>query len=657
MATTYTRSSKIINRPTGGGNKKQGLTSTTNKRSEIINIIQKKSWGTNRNVVFFINQLGGIGRHRSQFGPVADGLHTNSGGGFYTLQKFRNDLKSELSHDYPNLLELLNYFENFQYKSIYENYVFRQNTPNRIVKLYQSDFDQGTVRITIPGIYILQEDIYFKPNESNDFMPTTAQISSGQYPGPAQQGAYHLGFFAAITIETTGVILDLNGFSLQQSFFHYLQQRFYANIELAAAPFVLGQGPGNFGSQLPSAKYAFIKNGTLGLSSHHGIHGNQMSNIILQDIVFRNFDLAGISLNGGINMIFDNLDIQGTKQDVPVLGNYSQARFARVWLQKAIDRITDTSWNFPQPIIDDLSLQQIQIDLSNALNDVKDFVIDHIPLPSDSAANIFINDNSNQGLDGNVYGISLNVTGVLVNDFLKERDASCASLPCGNKYIFINNVQISNIRSHPRQVLSLSGPSGEKNQKGQSGDVLAIETVTDSSYNYKGNVFANTQIGIASTIKPGSVDFSGGLGTTSIRQPIVTWAEPSGQLIDVIIDNNYNYIYGEDLMAHVMKGNIGFFISGGENITLKDVEINTVTVFGQDVSACSRCTPPSNSGAEGIGVAQGGDAHGVLLTASTNITFINVDASNIKTNNPDSSNNIFTHINDSSWNGTVGSII
>ena len=33
MATTYTRSSKIINRPTGGGNKKQGLTSTTNKRA------------------------------------------------------------------------------------------------------------------------------------------------------------------------------------------------------------------------------------------------------------------------------------------------------------------------------------------------------------------------------------------------------------------------------------------------------------------------------------------------------------------------------------------------------------------------------------------------------------------------------------------------
>ena len=483
-------------------------------------------------------------------------------------------------------------------------------------------------------------------------MPTTAQISSGQYPGPSQQGAYHLGFFAAITIETNGVILDLNGFSLQQSLFHYLQQRFYANIELAAAPFVMGQGPGDFGSQLPSANHTLIKNGILGLSSHHGFHGNQMSNIIIQDIVFKNFDLAAISLNGGINMIFDNLVIQNTSTDVPILGNYSQARFARVWLQKAIDRINKTpAWGNQvgaQPIIDDISLQQIQIDLSNALNDVKNFVISGIPLPS-PAANIFINNNSNQGLDGNVYGIALNINGVLVNNFLTARplDPSCPGNLCGNQEIFINNVHISNIRSHPVQVISLSGPSGEGIQKGQSGDVLAIETVTGSgSHDYSGNVFANTQIGIASTIIPESVDFSGGLGTTSIKQPIVVWAEPSGQLINVRTDNSYNYIFGDDLMAHVMKGNIGFFISGGENIKLKDVKINTVTVFGDDVS-----------GAIGTDRAQGGDAHGVLLTASTDITFINVDASNISTENPDSSQNIFTAINNSSWTGVVGSII
>ena len=59
-----------------------------------------------------------------------------------------------------------------------------------------------------PVFIYLKENISFEPNSSNDFMPTGPQIASGQYPvGTA--GAYHLGFFAAITVETTGVILDL----------------------------------------------------------------------------------------------------------------------------------------------------------------------------------------------------------------------------------------------------------------------------------------------------------------------------------------------------------------------------------------------------------------------------------------------------------------
>ena len=56
-------------------------------------------------------------------------------------------------------------------------------------------------------------------------------------------GAYHLGFFAAITVESDDVILDLNGKSLKQSKLHNLQQRFYSHIELASAPFIPKQGP------------------------------------------------------------------------------------------------------------------------------------------------------------------------------------------------------------------------------------------------------------------------------------------------------------------------------------------------------------------------------------------------------------------------------
>ena len=68
---------KISNRPCGGGDKLQGLQSTTNKRASSIRAIQERSWGQNRNLIFNINQLGGVGRHRSQFVTNADGMNSD----------------------------------------------------------------------------------------------------------------------------------------------------------------------------------------------------------------------------------------------------------------------------------------------------------------------------------------------------------------------------------------------------------------------------------------------------------------------------------------------------------------------------------------------------------------------------------------------------
>ena len=102
----------------------------------------------------------------------------------------------------------------------------------------------GTVRITKPGIYVLNENIIFNPNENNDFFPRMDQLS--QYP-MGNSGPFHLGFFAAITIESDNVILDLNGKTITQSSLHNIEQRFYAHIELASSPFIPNQGPGNIG--------------------------------------------------------------------------------------------------------------------------------------------------------------------------------------------------------------------------------------------------------------------------------------------------------------------------------------------------------------------------------------------------------------------------
>ena len=63
-----------INVNTGGGNKKQGLASTTNKCSFINNMIQGGSWGQNRDLQVCMNQLaGGVGRTGGQFRSNAGG--------------------------------------------------------------------------------------------------------------------------------------------------------------------------------------------------------------------------------------------------------------------------------------------------------------------------------------------------------------------------------------------------------------------------------------------------------------------------------------------------------------------------------------------------------------------------------------------------------
>lgn len=66
-------------------------------------------------------------------------------------------------------------------------------------------------------------------------------------------------------------------------------QRFYAHIKLANQPFIPKQGPANFWGNFKSANNVIIKNGKFGLSSHHSIHGNNNSNVILKNVQFYDF--------------------------------------------------------------------------------------------------------------------------------------------------------------------------------------------------------------------------------------------------------------------------------------------------------------------------------------------------------------------------------
>ena len=254
--------------------------------------------------------------------------------------------------------------------------------------LDNSHFKYGSYIIDQPGVYKLREDIHFNPNNLHQMktegIPNKVQPNEhatsydhgvGE-PHRTQFGeydpkAYGIGFFAAIVVQCEhedGVTIDLNGKTLAQSEEHALQQRFYANIELASQPFIPGQGPHDFGPNIKIAKNVCITNGTIGLSSHHGIHGNFCEDIYIKDVDFNDYEVAAISLNGYKNVCVGDCNLKNHRLDIPTFGIFSAGRFIRPY----VNQLAHKSVKIAEK---DVSGQEIQIELKKALNTAYDGIL------------------------------------------------------------------------------------------------------------------------------------------------------------------------------------------------------------------------------------------------------------------------------------------
>jgi len=518
----------------------------------------------------------------------------------YFSIKFNNTLKNSLNTE---LRYLLNYFENFPYINKTERFIFDNNTPYSIINLYNNDFKNGTIRIKKPGVYRLQENIVFNPNESNDFSPTQEQISSGLYP-ENMSGPYHLGFFAAITVETDNVVIDLNGFTIKQSELHKLQQRFYANIELANSPFIPNQGPSSFigVGGYRAANRVLVMNGTFSSTSHHGIHANTANNVVLHNLTFNGFEVAGIALNGTTNAVFNNLIIENNDKNIPVLSTYSQARFIRKFLNTAKQIKPDLKLSDTKTL--DTIIENIQTDIDTTFNQLK---------MNNTIPDNYFKNNKNE-YDGNVYGIVLNVNGVAINDFIQQRTSEMI----GNNNIYLNNIIINNISSTPVEIIGLnSNPSsntayGGRVQVGPLGDVLQIEHIQNIDGTYKANSLSDAQIILADT------SYTGPKGTNNIVNKVIEWAKNERTLSSFIgtETGKFYYLGGGDSMNHVMKGNIGLFISAGQNIKGNKIVISNIKSKGNNVGVSQlRPIEPDPLLKKGL------DCNSLLITGSSDIHF------------------------------------
>lgn len=378
------------------------------------------------------------------------------------------------------------------------------------------------------GHYRLTEDVVFEPQS-----PPSVELAAA--------GPFALGWFAAISIECRCVVLDLGGHRLSQGALHALRQRFFALIELASSPFVAGQGPGPFkqsAEPMEAAASFIVRNGVLGRSAHHGIHGNGNADFVLEDLIIEQFEVAAIHLNGPIRGLLRRVLARDSRTDVPVTGFFSHALNALPVLERAVAAHPEATWRGKSgaQIVKEL---QATVDVATAAVKAGNKVEGPYANPS--------------GLpDGGLYGVVLNRSGVAVGDFPRDVGDEPAS------DLVIAGLTVDGLQSAPVEIVALAdgtgaaapgsggGYGGGKGVvTGPAGDVIPIAALqVDGAYcptALSEAQFFIAKHGVGRTER----------GNTNVPSAVLGWAE-GGELAP---DRHYRVSNG-DSMFHVMKGHV-----------------------------------------------------------------------------------------------------
>lgn len=451
----------------------------------------------------------------------------------------------------------------------------------QVVELRQADFSRGTYRARTPNVVLrLMEDVDFHPNPEHDFMPT----DPSEHPSPP----YQLGFFAAIAVEADDVIIDLNGHRLRQSAEHALKQRFFACIELGSQPFVANQGPATFGAATGCARVC-IRNGFLGLSSHHGVHSpGGAREILIEDVQIAEFEVGGVHLNGAEDAQLRRVHVGPARQDVPVISTYSQARFVRRHLDAILARDPDASLAFASGAVSGAAIRD---ELRAALAAVEADVAAGRPVADPVFANA-------DGLsDCNVYGVVLSSRGVAINGFMLEPKPDL-----GNRNVSLVDVTVFGLSSRVREVVGVNNPGaavadgagygGGLYCTGPAGDVIRFTELTDDQGRYRPTALSQAQLFVAHHAATDAER-----GTAAVHPDLVRWALEGAASLDSVVQEPFYYVHGGDSMAHVQKGQVGLFL---QNAALAHV-----------VRACV-------SGVEQLGAPGGGAEQGLGRTDPLN---------------------------------------
>jgi len=383
------------------------------------------------------------------------------------------------------------------------------------------------------------------------------------------------------------------------------RQRFHALIELGSKPFIAGVGPPQFGNAFLSPgepatpDNVIIKNCKLGLTSHHGIHGNHNQGVKIHNVEIRDFEVAGIHLNGA-----SNIDIQDAAIG-PSLKQTFNARLSQtIFLDHLMNTLLPTS-----PHISVLR-EQAKVTIRGEEKTVKDVFKElHDALQTFFASTTgpllpLVGDGTALPDGSAVYGIVIHTTGPAAGDF-----GSCPFLQATAQDrmvhgVSLKNVQVKDLGVHVDQITRLKL---EGNQvMGPAGDVFNWRVLTDSEDRYVGDLIGDAQLSVGAFKKflvntPG-VD-QGALawyfGGVHMPDDILTWASVK----DAKWTGGRDFLCNGDAMSHANKGAVGLFLSNLNDGKFEGVTVSNIANTGGVDASGARCTQDGYKGADSRGLA------------------------------------------------------
>jgi len=471
--------------------------------------------------------------------------------------------------------------------------------------LYKEDFAKGTYRIQEPGTYILMEDIEFDwnagdieddPNAEGSWWPNT---DDEEYPGWGEtREQYFMGFFAGITIECNNVIIDLNGHTLQQSQAFFYQQGFFSDIEVQSQPFIPGQGVGFFGSDPMFPENVVIKNGFLGRSSHHCIHGNYNKNLLIEDIVCSEFSTHGIQLNGFDSITIRNVEVGPSNNEQYLSSEYTHYRFILERMRLIVEDENPTN------TIQFVNREPVTVDeLRTKLQKEMNYAFKYVMLGEEGdaedeiwleAKKLFLNP-TGFGYGASIYGIFLSYPGANVLSYhINSKISSSATL----ENVYIHDIshktkEYVGLRTDLRMfVNSFNAPMHVQYLIGDDNWNTAIQAGGQrnfqDSYQYEGNILTDSTIAIH--------QLSQNWGRLQIMylltDELVAWAK--GQDVKTALgdtkEHEIQYLCSVDGMIHSVKGTFGLRIDGVEDVSINSMIVENIVEYSPlGYELCGEC--------------------------------------------------------------------